>query len=130
MKSSNEIMKNSCLVLIAHGSRNPNWAKPFEKLTNELKQDVGEDKLFLCFMENSTPSVEEVFRQIVERGICRVRVLPLFMASGNHFREDIPTQIARVTSGVTNLEVELLPPIGEHPDFLELMRKLARQSVL
>jgi sirohydrochlorin ferrochelatase len=52
------------------------------------------------------------------------------MASGNHFREDIPTQIARVTSGVANLEVELLPPIGEHPDFLELMRKLARQSVL
>ena len=122
-------MNNSCLVLLAHGSKNPDWVKPFEKLARNLKQDVGEEKVFLCFMEHAVPPLQQIAQQLAQNGMRHLRVLPLFMASGNHFHEDIPSQIAGVQAQFPHLNIELLAPIGEHPLFLELMHKLARESV-
>jgi sirohydrochlorin cobaltochelatase len=120
---------NSCLVLLAHGSKNPNWVKPFEKLASDLKQDVGEEKVFLCFMEHATPSLHQVTQQLFNSGIQHFRVLPLFMASGNHLQQDIPAQIAGLRSQFPELEIELLSPIGEHPLFLDLMHRIAQQCI-
>lgn len=120
---------NSCLVLLAHGSKNPNWLKPFEKLASDLKQDVGEDKVLLCFMEHAAPSLHQVARQLLNNGTQHFRVLPLFMATGNHLQQDIPAQIADIRRQFPELEIELLPPIGEHPLFLDLMHSLAQQCM-
>jgi sirohydrochlorin cobaltochelatase len=120
---------NSCLILLAHGSKNPNWLKPFEKLTKDLKQDVGANNVFLCYMEHATPSLQQVAQQLLNHGTQHFRVLPLFMASGNHFQQDIPAQIADLRSEFPELEIELLPPIGEHPLFLDLMHSLAQQCI-
>ncbi len=122
-------MKTSCLILIAHGSKNPNWLKPFEKLARDLKQDVGEDKVFLCFMEHAAPPLSQVAQQLADSGTRHLRVLPLFMATGNHLQQDIPTEIADIRRQFPELDIELLPPIGEHQLFLDLMHKLARQCV-
>jgi sirohydrochlorin cobaltochelatase len=131
-----ELTNNSCLVLLAHGSKNSHWKKPFEKLACDLKREVGEDKVFLCFMEHATPgyrvgqpSMGQVVKELADSGMRHLRILPLFMASGNHLREDIPTEVAAAQAESPQLSIELLPPIGEHPLFLELLRKLARESV-
>jgi sirohydrochlorin cobaltochelatase len=121
---------NSCLVLLAHGSKNPNWLKPFEKLVTDLKHDVGEERVLLCFMENAAPSLPDAARQLLKRGTQHFRVLPLFMATGNHLQQDIPAQIEGIRSQFPELEIELLPPIGEHPLFLDLMHRLAQQCVV
>jgi sirohydrochlorin cobaltochelatase len=121
-------MTNSCLILLAHGSKNPQWAKPFEKLVCELKHEVGDGKVFLCFMENAEPSMHQVAKGLAENGTRHLRILPLFMATGNHLQQDIPAQVAAVRTELPELTVELLPPVGEHPLFLELMHKLARES--
>lgn len=120
---------NSCLVLLAHGSKNPNWLKPFEKLASDLKREAGEDKVLLCFMENAAPSLPDAARQLLDRGTRRFRVLPLFMAAGNHMHQDIPAQIAEIKEQFPQLEIELLSPIGEHPLFLDLMHRLAQQCI-
>jgi sirohydrochlorin cobaltochelatase len=120
---------NSCLVLLAHGSKNPNWLKPFEQLASDLKQDVGEDKVVLCFMEHAAPSLHQVALQLLNNGARHVRVLPLFMATGNHLQQDVPAQIADIRGQFPELEIELLPPIGEHPLFLDLMHRLAQQCM-
>lgn len=123
-------MTNSCLVLIAHGSRNPKWLKPFEQLARDLKNDVGEENVFLCFMEHAEPPLQRVVQEVAIRGKRKLRILPLFMATGNHLQQDIPGQIAGIKKQFPELEIEVLPPIGEHPLFLELMQRLARQCVI
>src|SRR5476649_477561 len=123
-------MKQSCLVLLAHGSKNPNWLKPFEKLASDLKRDAGEDKVSLCFMENAAPSLQQMAQQLSNNGTQHFRVLPLFMATGNHLQQDIPAQIADLRRQFPELEIELLPPVGEHPLFLDLMHRLAQQYII
>ncbi|MBI4023578.1 MAG: CbiX/SirB N-terminal domain-containing protein [Verrucomicrobia bacterium] len=122
-------MKKTCLVLIAHGSKNPRWTAPFQKLAEDLGREVGQDKVFLCFMELAQPSLQEVAARIVQGGTSHFRLLPLFLASGNHLDHDLPAQVEDVKRQLPGLEIEMLPPIGQHPMFATLMRQLARECV-
>ena len=51
----------------------------------------------------------------------KYRLLPMFMAKGAHFHEDIPAEMAKVKAAFPELDGELLEPIGLHPLFFELM---------
>ena len=91
-------MNNSCLILLAHGSKNPDWSTPFRKLTADLRKDLGNDAVYLCFLENSEPTLMEVAPEIMKTSVRKARMLPLFMAKVAHFHEDIPDQIAAIAS--------------------------------
>ena len=119
-------MNNTCLVLLAHGSKNPEWALPFRKLTADLRGDLGDQAVYLCFMENAEPGLMTVAREIMQTRVRKYRILPLFMAKGAHFFEDIPAEMAKVKEAFPELESELLEPIGLHPLFFELMGKVIK----
>lgn len=118
--------KNTCLILIAHGSKKPEWAEPFRKLAEDLRKDLGEDAVYLCFMENAKPNLREVADEIMKTSMRKCRVLPLFMAKGAHFNEDIPSLIKEIQKTYPEFEAELLEPIGLHPLFFELMRNVIK----
>lgn len=118
-------MKTPCLVLLAHGSRNPRWRKPFEHLLEELRREVGRDRAYLSYMEMAEPSLSDVIRQLSDRGMGPIRILPLFMSNGSHLSEDIPAQVAQLHRDYPGLELELLPPIGSHSRFMAMVRELA-----
>ena len=117
------------LVLLAHGSKYEQWRAPFEQLANDLRKDVGQDNVLLCYMESASPTLMDIARQLAAVGATRCRILPLFMAEGAHFSMDIPGQLEEITAQFPALEIELLPPIGQHPLFLNLMRQIAKESV-
>ena len=119
-------MNNSCLILLAHGSKNPDWSTPFRKLTADLRNDLGNDAVYLCFLENSEPTLMEVAPEIMKTSVRKARMLPLFMAKGAHFHEDIPDQIAAMKAAFPEIEVELMEPIGLRNEFFDLMRSLIK----
>jgi sirohydrochlorin cobaltochelatase len=114
-------MNKPCIILMPHGSKNPQWSEPFCKLTANLRQTLGQEAVYLAFMELSTPDLMDAAREMMRTGTRKGRILPMFMAKGNHFKDDIPEQIARVRSAYPELELELLDPIGLNPVFFELM---------
>lgn len=119
---------NSTLILIAHGSKDPRWRSPFERLLKSLKALLGENGVHLSYMEFAEPSLMTAATQAVEAGAHRIKVLPLFMAGGSHVDQDIPPQVSAVRQVFPNVSVELLPPIGEHPRFVNLIQEIAVQS--
>ena len=119
-------MNTTCLVLMAHGSKNPEWAAPFRKLTADLRKDLGEDEVYLCFLESAEPTLMGVAREIMETHLRKYRLLPLFMAKGGHFFVDIPAEMRKVKEAFPEMEGELLEPIGLHPLFFELMGKVIK----
>jgi sirohydrochlorin cobaltochelatase len=116
----------NCLVLIAHGSRNANWTAPFEKLVTDLKSEVGENRVYLAYMEHSNPTLFDIAAEIVQAGIYHFRLLPLFMSSGNHLVQDLPQQVEEAQSQFPGLKIMLLPPIGQQPSFFEFLRTIAK----
>ena len=121
-------MTNSCLILIAHGSKDPRWRMPFEKLEKALRIDLGEKNVYLSYMEFASPAFQEAVKNAVSNGAKKIKALPLFMAGGAHVDADIPPMVARARQEFPDVKIELLPPIGEHPKFEKLIYQIAVDS--
>lgn len=117
-----------CLVLIAHGSRNRRWTELLQGLAAELQTEVGSEKVRLAFMELSKPSLFDIAEEVYEPGMS-LRILPLFMANGNHLAYDIPEQLNELAQRFPGMKVEMLPPLGEHREFLNVIKEVARGYV-
>jgi sirohydrochlorin cobaltochelatase len=121
------VVSSARLVLFAHGSIDPRWRAPFERLLADLQASHGADAVRLGYMEFARPSLEDVAAEAVRDGVSKLRVLPLFMAAGAHVAADIPVQAQQARA--FGLEVEVLPPVGEHPRFAALLRELSGEAL-
>lgn len=108
------------LILLAHGSRDPRWKAPFESLADTLASRLS-TPLRMAYMELCEPSLEATVAELSDAGITRADVLPLFFAAGRHLREDVPGQITALGETHPDIALTLLPPVGEHPAFVDAL---------
>jgi len=118
---------DTCLILIPHGSRTEEGLAPFHKLAADLRAELGPEAVYLCFMDIAAPSLMDVARQVMQTRVRKCRVLPLFLARGSHVEKDIPAQAAAAKAAFPELTFDVLEPIGLHPEFLELLRRVIAQ---
>lgn len=109
-----------CLILLAHGSPDPNWQAPFQRLADALTSRM-QTPLRLAYMELCGPSLETTVAELAETGTTRAEILPLFFAAGRHLRKDVPGQVEALRQAYPGLDLTLLPPVGEHPAFVEAL---------
>jgi len=103
------------LVLFAHGSRDPDWARPFERIAASLRDKLPAAAVGLAFLEHG-PSLEEVVAALVAKGAGSIRVVPVFLWQGGHGKEDLPRLVAAARGDV---KIHLDTPIGEQPQVVE-----------
>jgi sirohydrochlorin cobaltochelatase len=103
------------LVLFAHGSRDPRWARPFRALKKKLSSRFEVEVAYLEWMQ---PSLEKAISRLKARGRTRVRVIPVFLGLGGHVRQDLPRLIAKSRKAHPGLKISLERPIGEQPRVL------------
>lgn len=116
----------TCLVLIAHGSKDPRWREPFERLYLSLRSSLGH-RVRMGYMEFVNPTLMDLADECSQGGMRKIRVLPLFMAAGAHLATDIPEQVKQVRERHPRLEVEVLAPIGEDPRMFALMQQIVNE---
>lgn len=104
------------LILFAHGSRNPAWRKPFDRLLKDVMKR-GECQAILAFGEFMTPGLVEAAQTLAAAGVKQAVIVPLFLGGGLHVRGDLPRLAAqaRVASG---LRLRVARAIGEDPGVL------------
>ncbi len=116
------------LILVAHGSRDPHWRASVEKLTESLQADLSKESVRLAYMDCTPPTLMDVASDAVQAGVQRIRVLPLFLTNEGHVDRDIRPLVDQVRAVHRPIEVELLPPVGQHPLFREVLYKIAVQT--
>ena len=117
-----------CLVLLAHGSKDPRWRAPFERLASELQQELGNRAVRLAYMEFTGPTLMDVAQECAGQMNLNLRLLPLFMAVGAHLAKDIPEQVAEIRGQFPQLTVEVLTPIGEDARLVALVGNIAKEA--
>lgn len=122
-------MSQTRIILFAHGSRDPLWMETFEKLALELAMDIGVDSVALAYMEFTAPSLADAVRDAEEDGVSSIKILPLFLSAGGHVSRDIPRLANAARREHPQLEIELLPPVGEYPLFRSMVRDIARSAI-
>ena len=107
-------MTRSALLLIAHGSKDPAWKRPFEAIAERLAK-TAEGPVVLTYLESACPSVPEGLTYLMAQEPQQVLVAPLFLAGGRHARIDIPELMKQMRSEHPQVHWQLLPTIGELP---------------
>jgi sirohydrochlorin cobaltochelatase len=112
----NELSAN---VLLAHGSRDPQWQGPFEAIAETIKKKDGENsdsikptRIELSYMELCEPSLEHVCEVLAQEGYQIINIYPLFFAAGRHLRIDVPLQLEKIEQKL-GVKTCLHCPVGQ-----------------
>jgi sirohydrochlorin cobaltochelatase len=112
-------LKPEGVLLFAHGSRDPEWARPFERILKEVKSRGSEVRL--AYLEIMTPSLDEAIADLVAAGVKSIRIVPLFLGYGGHIKKDLPDLVAAANPRV---KVTIDPPVGEQQSVIEAIAAL------
>ncbi len=113
------------LVLLAHGSRLPEWARPFEAVREYVQAARPALPVRLAFLEFMQPALRQVLEEAGRDGLVQVCVAPLFLGAGGHLQRDIP-QIAREVQALyPALQIEIALPAGEDAEVLTALAAYA-----
>jgi sirohydrochlorin cobaltochelatase len=77
------------------------------------------------YLELAEPSFEAAVSAALAAGAGELRIVPLFLGLGRHAREDIPRRVAALQAAHPGVRFELRPAIGEAPELIELMARIA-----
>ncbi|KEK23689.1 sirohydrochlorin chelatase [Bacillus gaemokensis] len=65
-----------------------------------------------CFLELTSPSIEEGFATCVKRGATEIIVIPVFLLAAGHVKEDIPYELEKLKKKYPNVGVDYGNPFG------------------
>jgi sirohydrochlorin cobaltochelatase len=103
------------VVLFAHGSRDPEWAQPFESIASRLAEKF---LVRVAYLELMRPALDEAVSALAAAGAKSVRVVPVFLGAGGHVKEDLPRLVAAARRAHPDLKIVLEKPIGEQGEVL------------
>jgi sirohydrochlorin cobaltochelatase len=103
------------LILFAHGSRSPEWARTLDVLAAEIRSRDPSVEVRMAFLELQQPPLDAVIDELARAGHRRIDVFPVFWAAGNHVRVDAPALLQAAAGRHPGLEIRMLPVISEVP---------------
>lgn len=117
---------DKALILFAHGARDPEWAGPVQAVAERLRRENSDLPVYVAFLEFMTPTLPDVVAACCHEapsasGSMQIDVLPFFIAQGGHLRQEVPAMLAALQQQHPNLQLRLLPPLGELPSVQEAM---------
>jgi sirohydrochlorin cobaltochelatase len=101
------------VILFAHGSREPGWAAPFERIRARVA--AAGRPVVLAYLERMAPDLVDAAGALAAAGCESAVVVPLFLGQGGHVREGLPKLVAAAANAHPTLALTLAEPIGEAP---------------
>jgi sirohydrochlorin cobaltochelatase len=115
------------IILFGHGSRDPLWRVPIESVAARMSAQSG--LLVRCaWLELEQPDLATAARELAAAGAANLTIVPMFLGTGRHAREDLPLLVDAVRAEHPGWPVELRRAVGEEPRLLELLAQIASES--
>jgi sirohydrochlorin cobaltochelatase len=115
------------IVLLAHGSPDPDWRRPLEAARDRLRARLPSRRVELAFLEHTPPSLAEAVAELAAEGHARVVVMAAFLSGGgNHIKKHVPQLVADVARDQPGVEVRLVHgALGAEPEIPEALATAA-----
>jgi len=114
------------LILFAHGAGDARWREPFDQLEALLRQRHP-GPVSLAFLELMSPDLAQAAMTLATAGASRISVVPLFLGTGGHLRQDLPALIAKAQA-VVDIPLSAVAPVGEDASVLAAMAEYCLRS--
>ena len=117
----------TALLLIAHGSRNPEANADLHHVAAGLRQR-GYAIVEPSYLELAEPDIDNGGARCVERGADRVILVPYFLSAGVHVRRDLTAARERLAERFPAVEFRLAEALGRHPLLLDVVAERVREA--
>ena len=112
---------SQAIILFAHGARDSEWARPFERLREALLALSPGSVVELAYLELMEPDLDGAVDVLAARGVTAVSIVPVFMAQGSHLKRDLPLLVEEVRAKHPRITFRLQPAIGETQAVIDAM---------
>lgn len=116
-------------VLLSHGSRDPAWRIPVDKVAQCMAELDSEVRVKCAFLELTEPNLATVVAELAATGAADVVIVPMFLGMGKHAREDVPRLVEELQKTYKNIDFQLNLSLGEEPQVIEFLARMALSSL-
>ena len=100
----------AALVLLAHGSPDPEWMGPIAGTAARIRALAPEIAVEIATLEASHRSLADAVDALAQAGHQAITVVALFLSpGGRHLKRDIPELVASVQAERPQLRIRLVP---------------------
>jgi sirohydrochlorin cobaltochelatase len=120
-------MSAPAIILLAHGSPDPDWRRPLERARDLLRTRMPDRTVVLAFLEHTPPSLGTAVAQLLAAGHARAVVMAAFLSGGgNHIKKHVPALVAEVAREHPGIELRFVPgALGEQPEIPDALARAA-----
>lgn len=114
------------ILLFGHGARNPEWARPFQRIREAIRAREPGLPVEPGFLELMQPDFAQGIAALVAQGAREIVVVPVFIAGGLHVGKELPALAAAAMERHAGVDIHLAPPLGEAETVLAAIADYAR----
>ena len=118
-------MAEQAIILFGHGSRDPLWRKPIDAVALRIRSGQPAMPVRCAFLELEVPDLANAAAELVALGARQITIVPMFLGTGRHAREDLPLLLGQVERSHPEVSFILQPAVGEDARLLDLLAKIA-----
>lgn len=115
------------ILIIAHGSREPETIKTMEEVFSIVQEKLSHVLMEQAYMEFCNVNLAKGLDKLMEQGADDIVVVPYFLFSGIHIREDIPKEIEEYLSSHPGLKIRLGSTLGADPRIADVLCDRVRE---
>jgi sirohydrochlorin ferrochelatase len=116
----------TALLLIAHGSRQPEANADLEVIAEALRLR-GYDLVEPAYLELAEPNIDEGGRCCVAAGASCVVLVPYFLSAGVHVLRDLHAARDRLSERFAGVDFRVAAPLGRHPLLADVVAQRVRE---
>ncbi len=111
------------LLLIGHGSRDPEGRQAFLELAQAYQARTPQRPVIPCFLELTQPTIAQGVEQCLAQGWQEIVALPLLLFGARHDKFDVTTELDRLQALYPQLRIHYGGPLGIRVEILQLLRE-------
>lgn len=117
------------VIFFAHGSRDPLWRAPIEAVAQALQQQHANALCVCAYLELNEPDLATACQQLVTAGCTQITVLPMFLGTGRHARNDLPVLVQALRTQHPGLTLSVATAVGEDARVTALLATIAAEHI-
>ncbi len=122
-------MSRTVVVLLGHGSRDPDGQQELEALVAAYRAARPDLEVVLACVEIAPPPLDAVLDQLGTReGGATIVVVPLFLFAAGHVKNDVPLALAAARLRHPRAHFVAAESLGVHPNLIDMAADRARSA--
>lgn len=117
------------VLLVGHGSRDPEGSHEFEEMAAAIRQRVGERlPLYHGFLEFARPTIAQGIAQAVGDGATTLYAVPVLLLDAGHAIHDIPHALAEGVRPYAGVKISYGDHLGFHPGMMSAVVNALKEA--